>query len=227
MKTRIRPVLLTVLLLLGMIAGCVKKLDGETPEQFQARKKAIYSAQLVTGLAGLSDLNEILVDGKVIDRSSGVALTEINDRALAAAGVLRDRLKTGFDADAIGKFRNVITDIENVRAAGVIRFKSDKAREFYFGVVLTTEATLNLIESLQAGRREISVRAAQDRAIQRLQAGSDEPAWWNRAIVKATEIARIAATQGAMDTVTAWADAETRSAELRAKNKARLDAWKS
>lgn len=227
MKTRRRAIFLSIILLAGLISGCIRKIDGETPEQFKARKKAIYSAQIVAALAGLSDLNEILVDGQVLDRSSGAGLTDINDRALAAADVLRERLKTGFDAVAIGKFRDAIGDIEKARAAGVIKFKSTKAQEFYFGAVATVEVSLNLIEALQAGKREPSVRSAQDRAIQRLHAGSDEPKWWNQAIVKAAEIARITAAQGAMDTATAWADADARSAELHAKNKTRMEAWKA
>jgi hypothetical protein len=227
MKKRRRAMLLSIVLLIGMISGCIRKIDGETAEQFKARKKAIYSAQIVTGLAGLSDLNEILVDGQVIDRAGGASLTDINDRALAAADILRERLKTGFDAGAIGKFRDAIADIEKARAAGVIRFKSTKAQEFYFGAVATVEVSLNLIEALQAGQREPSVRSAQDKAIQRLQVGSDEPKWWNRAIVKAAEIARIMAAQGALDTSTAWADADARSANLHAKNKALLETWKS
>src|SRR5262249_46697485 len=222
-----RALLLIVVLLAGFVSGCIKKIDGETPEQLKARKKAIYSAQVVTSLSGLSDLTEILVDSQVLDHSSGIKLVEIDDRALSAADTLRDCLRTGFDTGAIASVRNVLTDIEKARKAGVITFKSQKAADFYFEAIASTEVTLNLIEVLQAGRREPSIRAAGDRALQNLRAGSDEPRWWNRAIVKATEIARILAAQSAMDTPTAWADGDERSAKLHVRNKALLEAWKS
>jgi hypothetical protein len=222
-----RALLLIVVLLAGLVSGCVKKIDGETPEQLKARKRAIYSAQVVTSISGMSDLTEILVDSQVLDPSSGFKLVEINDRALSAVDTLRERLKAGFDAGAIATVRNVLTDIEKARKAGGISFKSQKAADFYFEAIASTEVTLNLIEALQAGRREPSIRAAGDRALQRLQAGADEPKWWNRAIVKATEIARIMAAQGALDTPTAWADGDERSAILHAKNKVLLETWKS
>lgn len=215
------------LLLAGFTFSCVRKMDGETADQLRARKKAIYSAQVVTGLSGLSDLTEILVDSQVLDLSSGSKLIEIDERALSSVDTLRERLKTGFDAGAITKVRDILADIEKARKAGIITFESQKAADFYFEAIASTEVTLNLIEVLQAGRREPSIRAAGDRALQRLQAGADEPKWWNRAIVKATEIARIMAAQGALDTEAAWLDGDERSARLHAKNKALLEAWKA
>jgi hypothetical protein len=175
----------------------------------------------------LTDIYALVPPGKRLIILSDFKLVEIDDRALSATDTLHERLKTGFDADAIATVRNVLTDIEKARKAGAITFKSQKAAEFYFEAIASTEVTLNLIEALQSGRREPSIRAAGDRAMQRLQAGADEPRWWNRAIVKVTEIARIMTAQGALDTPTAWADGDERSAKLHAKNKALLEAWKS
>jgi hypothetical protein len=214
------------LLLAALAPSCVRKIDGETPDQLKARKKAIYSAQVVTGLSGLTDLAEILVESKVLDPASGRTLIDIDERALAATDALRDRLKTGFDAGAIGKIRNVLTDIEAARKNGALAFKSQKAADFYFEAVASLEVTLNLIEALQAGNREPSARAAADRALSRLREGSTEPKWWNSAIVKATEIARILAAQGSLDTEAAWLDGNERSTRLHTKNQALLEAWK-
>ncbi len=221
-----RAIFMLVVLLAGFSASCVRRIEGETPEQFKTRKKAIYSAQVVTSLGGLTDLMEIFVESQVLDRNSGFRLVDLNDQALVTSDTLRERLQTGYDANVIKAVREVLDDIEKARKAGAITFKSSKAAEFYFEAIASIEVTLNLIEAVQAGTREPSIRAAGDRALQRLQAGADEPKWWNRAIVKATEIARILAAQGSMDAATAWADAKARSEALHTKHNALRDAWK-
>lgn len=216
----------SICFLIAVGASCVRKMAGETPEQTKTRKRAIYSAQVITGLSGLSDLTEILADAQTVSRSSAYKLVEIDERALSSVDILREQLRTGFDAGAIGKVRNVIADIDQARQSGAITFNSEKALNFYFDAVATVEVSLNLIEAIQAGQKEPSVRVAGSRALQSLQSGSSEPKWWNRAIVKATEIYRIMAEQGAMDTAGAWADGDQRSKQLHERNKARLDAWR-
>ena len=218
---------ISLLLLVALFAdACVKKIAGESPEAFKARKKAIYSAQVVTSFGALTDLSEIFVESAVLDKSGGVKTIELADKALTAADTFRERLQVGFDANKFQALRQAIADIEKARKDGAFTFKSQKAADFYFDALATTEVTLNLIEALQAGTKEPSTRAIAQQTADRLRAGSDEPKWWNRAIVKATEIARILAAQGSMDAATAWADADARSKAIHAKNKSLLESWK-
>ena len=210
-------------------AACKRKQRAdETAEQFKKYKQANYWAQTVYGVDALSDLFEIFKNGGVVDANSAKEAVKVIEQASFGLDEVGLNLKNGLPAgNKFEKARAVVASLDAAINAGAIKFKSERAQNYYLDAKATVEVAINLLEAASQGNEVAAAKfeaLAEDR-IARLQQGQGEPRWWNNAIVRITRLLSDARVVASKETPDIWAAGEAKSAEAHSKNTNRLATW--
>ena len=218
-----KKTIITLLLIIPVIAGiaCAKKVDGEDPKAAKARKLAVYSAQTVTAFDTLHNVTAVLQDNNAVTGGQAIAVYKFNDTALTSFDVLRSRLESGLPSDSLDRVDAILNDVEKLE--GDLALISDpNARNKFAEAVFTVRFTLNSIRAVIAASKEPSFGEVQRVARQAAATRAGQPAWWTDVILTIQTGLIRAIDQSRMSAAEAWADATALSAQVHAKNKARI-----
>lgn len=216
--------LLACLLAFGAVQSCAKRKAGESDADFKARQKAIFSAQAVTGLNAWSDAVEVLGNGGALDANARRVQITVNEQVLSGLDIVRARLITGLNGEALDKVQAIITDLREAQRREVVRFSgaTKEQLEIIFDIGLFALESLQAVleESKQPARAaeiEAKAQSAQRAAVV-------IPPYLTGLIAVARDAGFAALRQSRLSKDDAYKAAEELSGLLHSKNAARLAA---
>mgnify|MGYP000134252764 CR=1 FL=1 len=219
MRKALMSLFLCCALLLPMV-GCARR-DGDV-----AYKRAFYSAHVVYDLDALGDLFEIFKNGGVMDASSFKSAVSITDKGLTSFDEIAELLEKGWPIGGFDKARTAINSFKSAVANGAIKFSSPKAQSTYANTVATLEVGINLLEAINAGRKQDAKRLEGEyhakATAAKASAAQADPTWYQQAIVRGSQLASELTILSNADAVNIWEAVHTRSRDTHAENAARL-----
>ena len=218
-KSAFALVLLCLILLVSQSA-CARR-DGDA-----AYRKAFYTAHAVYDLDALGDLFQIFEKGGIITPQGADKAYQLTDEALIVVDETGHLLEQGLPANTFDRTRVIIGAIKQAVASGAIKFKSQKAQDVYANSIATIEVTVNLIEAINAGRKNEIERLEKEQkasaAKTKASIAQADPTWYQDAIVRGSLLASELTVLSNAETPAIWAALKQRSAETHAENRLRL-----
>lgn len=208
MKKNIAAIFCLLIIAAFFFAGCLKRKPNETDAELKARKVPVYVAQSYTGLLGLTNYTEAWTRQGELSPGAARTIYSLDEDVRKALDVLSDTLQKPKDnATTQQKIAEAVTVLQRLRENNVIRFKSEKARQIFDGVISNGLLLLSHIQWESIG-------------------GKSKPKDFGGAITETILItadlqARLQ-RQAGMSAAEAWQEAVLLSGEIESVNKARL-----
>ena len=207
MKKNIAALICLLIVAAFLFAGCLKRRPNETDAELSARKVPVYVAQSYTGVLGLTNYAEAWARNGELSEDAARTIYLVDEDARKALDTLAKYLQKPTDSVTTQqKITDVVLVLQNLREKQVIRFKGEKARQIFDGVISNGLLLLQHIQFAEIGGSK----------------PKDFSGAISETILITADLQARFQTQAGMTADEAWKDAKVLSGEIESKNKARL-----
>lgn len=221
MKTS-KTILIAILIVSFLAAACGQK------DKTTTHKLAIYTAQTDTALAAFTDAVAFLNQAGKTTNASAKSIYLINQKAVGAVDLIRDRAETGFDKkEALAIVRTLLADVRKAETDGLIGLDAKAQRKFQ-QVTFFAIFTIQSIEAVIAAVKEPELTEGEREALTAAASRSrGQESDWTQLVLILQQAALRGLNQSRMNQAAAFADGRALSAELKANLAAKIAALES
>lgn len=212
-----RPLALVLLMLIPFsMVGCE---DNRTAKH----KLAVYTAQADASLVGFTDSVDYLRTVGKMKSATAKTVYQINQKAVTAVDLIRDRSETGFDKkEALTIVKNLLEDVRKAESEGLLGLQPDaqkKFREVTFFAIFTIQSIEAVIQAVKEPQLPKDIEIGEVS----FSAQANEGQWTELVLILQTAVLR-GISQSRMDQAAALADGRELSAGLKVSLAAKIAA---